>query len=1290
MSEPLLTSAMRAHRAGDVAQAARLYGEILRLEPRQFMALYGLGVLHYQSGQFENAERLMAEAIRCNPSASDCFFTRGCALQRLNRPAEALTCFDHALALRPDFADTHSNRGVVLMTLNRNAEALDSFRTALDLNPSNAAAWNNRGCVLVNLGRYSEAISCFDGALAREPRFAQAHINRGSAHASLKQYGAAIADFESALAIQPDFPYAAGNLALYRMQCSDWRHFAEDKTLIANGIREGKRIVLPFIHLALSDSPAEQLRCAEIFTANDIPQAAPLWRGEKYRHGRIRIAYVSADFHAHATAALMSGVFEQHDRNAFETIAVSFGRDDNSSMRRRVMGAFDRFIDVRQKSDLEIATLLRQLEIEIAVDLKGYTKDNRAGIFSHRPCPVQASYLGYPGTMAAPFIDYLIADRIIVPEEACDFYPERIAWLPDSYQCNTARPIAVEAGSRAHWGLPEQAFVFCCFNNSFKIGPEIFTVWMRLLRAVRGSVLWLLEDTPELRENLRREAEMRGIAGGRLVFAPRVPLDEHLGRHRHADLFLDTQPYGAHTTASDALWAGVPLLTVAGPAFAARVAASLLHAAGLPELAVPDLAAYEATALRLAWEPQTLAGIRAGLAQTRSNAPLFDTAKFTRNLEAAFRVMRERSQRDESPQNFDVLPNQNQPLQAAPAIPDAAAAAFVQGCKLVRENDLVGALPWFDESIFIAPDFVEALINRGAVLVALDRPSDAIGSLDHAVSVNPSMAEAWNNRGNALSALGRNDEAVASYDKVLALRPRQIETLINRGTALLALRRNEDALASYEAALQVNAGNAAALHGRANAFFSLKRFEEAIRDFEAVVAADPARDVAGILAFCRLQCCDWGLLEQDRALFSGMNLCPTGPGIDPFQYLAISSSAADQRRCAEIWTAMKHPPRLGHLWTGQDYGHDRIRVAWLSADFRNHPVAQNLAGVWERLERTGIESIAIGWGASDGGEARARALRSFDEFIPVEGMSDRDAARLIREREIDIAVDLMGFTAECRPGILAARPAPVHVSFLGFAGTMGAPYIDFVIADAVAIPDEERSNFSETVLHLPGSFFPLDPSRAIAAAPSRSEAGLPETGFVFACFNNAYKFTPELFDIWMRLLRNMDGSVLWLSSAGTAARHNLQREAELREIDPARLIFAPYVSEPERHLARLGLADLFLDTLPYNAHATAADALLAGLPVLTCKGKTFAGRVAASLLCAAGLPELVTPDLVAYETLALTLARDSLALDSIRARLADARQTQPIFDLAGYATRLEAAFSALRNSPATGSFVSTA
>ena len=397
------------------------------------------------------------------------------------------------------------------------------------------------------------------------------------------------------------------------------------------------------------------------------------------------------------------------------------------------------------------------------------------------------------------------------------------------------------------------------------------------------------------------------------------------------------------------------------------------------------------------------------------------------------------------------------------------------------------------------------------------------------------------------------------------------------------------------------------------------------------------------------------------------------PAVNPFEFLALSP-IRKTRSNAPAWVADKYPASTVPLWRGERYAHEKIRIAYLSADFRDHAVAQSLAGVFEYHDRARFEIVGVSWGADDASEMRARLKQAFDRFINVEREGDSQVARLLRDMEIDIAVDLMGFTAECRTGILAARAAPIQVNYLGFPGTMNAPYMDYLVADRMVIPQGERRHYGETIIYLPDTYLPLDSKRRIGEAPSRSEAGLPETGFVFASFNNSYKFSPALFDIWMRLLKRVEKSVLWLSAVNPAAARNLAREAQNRGLDANRLIFAPFVPRAEDHLARLGLADLFLDTLPYNAHATAADALLAGLPVLTCKGSTFAGRVAASLLHAAGLPELVTESPDAYETLALKLAGEPAMLAKLKAKLAANRDTHPLFDTARFTRHLEAAY----------------
>jgi predicted O-linked N-acetylglucosamine transferase (SPINDLY family) len=620
-AESALKSAYGLHRAGQFAEAARLYGEIIRAEPRNGQALYLLGYLHYQRGEYGDAERLMGDALALNPNGIDVLYNRALALMKLRRAQEALALLDRLLALNPGIAEAWHARGMALTALARDEDAVSSYGKTL-LIRSAPETLNNRANALFGLKRFAEAA----------------------------------ADYEAILTTDSKFPYARGSMAFSRLQSCDWRGLDEQRERISSELRAGGRVVQPGAMLAISASPEDQLRAAGIWAANEVPPSPnPLWRGEKYHHGRIRVAYLSADFHSHATATLIAGVFEHHDRNRFELHALSFGPDDGSAMRRRLLGAFDRFHDVRNANDREAAELLRRLEIDIAVDLKGYTQDSRPGILANRPAPVQAQYLGFPGTMGTKYIDYVIADATVVPAEHGIHYSEKLVTLPGSYQCNdNMRETAVHTPMRAELGLPETGFVFCCFNSSYKIMLEIFAIWMRLLTAVEGSVLWLLEDNPVAAETLRREAEARGVAPSRLVFARRVTLGEHLARHRLADLFLDTLPYGAHTTASDALWAGLPVLTCLGESFAGRVAASLNTAVGLPELIAHSLQDYEALALRLGREPGALQALKAKLAKNRDTTSLFDTARFTRNLEAAYTAMWERAVRGEPPANLTI------------------------------------------------------------------------------------------------------------------------------------------------------------------------------------------------------------------------------------------------------------------------------------------------------------------------------------------------------------------------------------------------------------------------------------------------------------------------------------------------------------------------------------------------------------------------------------------------------------------------------------------------------------
>lgn len=609
------------HEAGRLAQAELIYNHILKLQPKHFESHFLLGVIHAQRGSHADAVRRLDVALRLNPKSASAHNTRGVSLGKLRRVAEALASFDRAIALRPDNAEAHSNRANALRELDRPQEALASCERAIALKPDYPEALNNRANVLLRLKRHEEAIG----------------------------------DFERTLRLNPDFPYAKGMLLHTKMQLCDWRSFDSEIEAVEADLRAGKPVTTPFALLAQSGATTDQLACAQAWGREKCPPAPAVYTGDKYRHDRIRVAYVSADFGEHPTSYLLAGLLEEHDRSRFKILGVSLGAAAPSAMRSRIAAAFDQFLDAGRKDDREVAGLLRHLEVDIAVDLMGFTHESRPGIFALRPAPVQVNYLGFPGTMGAPYMDYMIADRFAVPPEHRDRYSERIAWLPDSFQANDSQRRMSEPGpSRIDAGLPATGFVFCAFSNSYKITPAMFDAWMRLLRRVDGSVLWLLGGSAVVENNLRREAASRDVAADRLVFAPRVGYSDYLSRYLLADLFLDTAPFNAGATASDALWAGLPLLTCSGEAFAARMAGSLLQAVGLAELVTSSLEEYERTALALARDRAAVAALKARLGQNRATAALFDGGRFRRHLEAAYHTMWRRHQEGAAPESFVV------------------------------------------------------------------------------------------------------------------------------------------------------------------------------------------------------------------------------------------------------------------------------------------------------------------------------------------------------------------------------------------------------------------------------------------------------------------------------------------------------------------------------------------------------------------------------------------------------------------------------------------------------------
>jgi predicted O-linked N-acetylglucosamine transferase (SPINDLY family) len=650
--------------------------------------------------------------------------------------------------------------------------------------------------------------------------------------------------------------------------------------------------------------------------------------------------------------------------------------------------------------------------------------------------------------------------------------------------------------------------------------------------------------------------------------------------------------------------------------------------------------------------------------------------------------------------------------------PKNLSALMLLASTYMRRGAYSDALARLDQLLAIRPDAFEALATRGAALSAAGRHEEALANYARALAIRRTP-QLYNNRGNALLSLGRTKDAVESYDTALALDTGYVDAWCNRGIALLQLSRPADALVSFQQAIARRPENATAWEGLATALVQLERraeaimaydrlivlngptadllynrgnnhailknYEAAIRDCEHLIAAAPDYPYArGLLAHAKMQICDWrDLPEQlqriDAAVRAGQRV------ISPFNLKALSDSPEQQLLCAKTWVAHESPPAAKPLSGTVAYNHDRIRVAYVSGDFGNSAVAGLIAPVFEHHDREKFETIAVSFGSPDHSAMRRRLMDAFESFVDVAEKSDFEIASWMRNAEIDIAVDLMGFTGQCRSAIFAYRPASIQVNFLGFPGSLGASYFDYIIADPVVIPSGHERHYSEKLALLPNCYLPADPARlAPAKQPSRDAAGLPTSAFVFASFNNTYKFSPEVFAAWMRILRAVPGSVLWLPQGNTGSRANLEREADRHDVAPERLIFAPPIPAIEDHLARLSLADLFLDTMPYNSHSTAIDALTAGVPIITVLGSSFASRVAASALRAAGFPELIADSLHHYEQLAISFARDPASLEQTKTKLRASLGDSALFDIRRFTRKLEFAFHTMWQSSRSG------
>ena len=639
------------------SQAGERFQRAIELAPEQAQYHLNLAKVKFEEKLYNEAERACRVALKLNPNLHDARRHLSMALFNLFKNEEALQEINQALEAVPDWPDALYLKGLILNSARKYADSLAHFLRITELQPTNAKAWY---AVALNLfddeQKASEGIRAMSRAIMLDPNNSEYYKNYAHKLNSWSMYSLSAEAFHRAYLLKPGEDFTLGYGIYNQLSVGEWKHMDQFLKLAPAQLSHGEKVWEPFCFKAVTHSEQDQQRCARIYSADKFPLRAGLIQASKRSpRSKIRIGYLAGEFRQHATSILMTGVFECHDRNRFEVYAFDNGWDDGGDLRQRQNAAFHKIIDISKVGDLEAARIIAENEIDILIDLNGFFGAARQAVFAFKPSPVQVSYLGCPGTMGAEYFDYLIADSWVIPAASEIFYDEKIVRLPHTYQANDLkRKVSERVFTRAEAGLPAQGFVFCCFNNNYKIQPETFSQWMRILQKVEGSVLWLFETSQASEVNLRREAEKRGVRSDRLIFAKSLSASEHLARHRLADLFLDTLPYNAHTTASDALWMGLPLVTQVGTTFPGRVAASLLSALGVPELITHSPEAYEALAVELALTPSKLKAIREKIISQRETAPLFNTKLFTQHFEQALEAMYQRHQSGQPPRAITI------------------------------------------------------------------------------------------------------------------------------------------------------------------------------------------------------------------------------------------------------------------------------------------------------------------------------------------------------------------------------------------------------------------------------------------------------------------------------------------------------------------------------------------------------------------------------------------------------------------------------------------------------------
>ena len=651
-----LAKALNLLKKNDFINAKLIYENILAVDKKNFDALFFLAAILIKSKNYKKAKNFLEQALLIKPNYAEAYNNLGICLEKLNDLDGAIKNYNFAINNKPNFSEAYNNLGVVYQKLKNFDQAILQYKKAIDIKNQYLDALVNLANVLKEKKQFQEAIKNYDLAINLNSNFAEAYFNLATAYQDVKQFEKAVLNYEKSLILDNKIPFCKGYLLHAKMLCCDWYGLNELYEEIYEDIEKNNYSATPFGYQAICDDESSLQKCAIIYSNKRFPEIKNKFFEKKpYKNKKIRIGYLCGEFREQATSILMTEIWEKHNKNDFEIIAFDSGWDDKSPRRNRIINAFDKFLDISNLSDFDAAKLIHEERIDILINLNGFFGTGRPVVFSYKPAGVQINYLGFPGTIGSKYIDYILCDQTVIPPPSKKFYNEKIIYLPDSYQSNdTKRSISNKIFLRQELSLPNESFVFCCFNNNYKITPNMFDIWTRLLNKVNNSVLWLIEGNAEATLNLKKEFKIRNIDSSRLIFAKRMKLEDHLARHKNADLFLDTFPYNAHTTASDSLWAGLPVLTFLGNTFPGRVAASLLRALDLPEMITYSENEYIDKAEDFAFNPKKLKLIKDKLNFNKFTKPLFNSELFCRNLENTFKIIFDKYNKGLAPEDISL------------------------------------------------------------------------------------------------------------------------------------------------------------------------------------------------------------------------------------------------------------------------------------------------------------------------------------------------------------------------------------------------------------------------------------------------------------------------------------------------------------------------------------------------------------------------------------------------------------------------------------------------------------